>query len=134
MNARNCKNCGRLFNYVLGPPICPLCRDAKEAKFQEVKKYIQDHRGANINEVSDECEVEVKQINQWIREERLQFADDSPISVNCEKCGAAIRSGVYCEKCKNEMASNLSTAYKKDPPKIEPPKKKDPDKDKMRFL
>jgi methionyl-tRNA synthetase len=118
----------------MGPFICPTCREEKEAKFQQVKTYIQDHRGATVHEVSEECEVEVNQINQWISEERLQFSDDSPISVNCEKCGAMIRSGVYCEKCKAEMANNLSSAYKKEPVKVEEPKKKQSEKDKMRFL
>jgi flagellar operon protein (TIGR03826 family) len=133
MNARNCRICKKLFNYVYGPPICQVCKEAKEKKFQEVKKYIQDHRGATINQVSDDCEIEVSQINQWIREERLQFADDSPIRVNCEKCGTMIRAGVYCDKCKAEMTNTLSSAYKKEVV-IEEPKKKQSEKDRMRFL
>ena len=40
MNARNCRKCGKLFNYVSGPPICMACREALEKKFQEVKEYI----------------------------------------------------------------------------------------------
>ncbi|MDR2546050.1 MAG: flagellar protein [Lachnospiraceae bacterium] len=133
MNVRNCRVCKKLFNYVYGPPVCPLCKDAKEKKFQEVKKYIQDHRGANIHQVSEDCEVEVNQINQWIREERLQFAEDSPIRVSCEKCGEMIRAGVYCDKCKADMANTLGNVYKKEPIKEEP-KKKQSDRDKMRFL
>ena len=56
MNVRNCKMCGKIFNYVVGPVICPRCREAREEKFQEVKKYIDEHRGADILEVSEECE------------------------------------------------------------------------------
>jgi flagellar operon protein (TIGR03826 family) len=134
MNVRNCRYCRRLFNHVVGPPICPTCRDEKEKKFQEVKKYIQDHRGATIHEVSEECDVEVNQINQWIREERLQFSEDSPIRVKCEKCGEMIRAGVYCDKCKAELANTLGSAYKKELPVTEEPKKKQSEKDKMRFL
>ena len=37
MNVRNCKKCGKLFNYVSGAPVCPACKDALEKKFQEVK-------------------------------------------------------------------------------------------------
>ena len=76
MNVRNCRKCGRIFNYVLGPIMCPKCREDQEAKFQEVKKYVQEHHGADIIEVSEECDVDPGQIRQWIREERLQFADD----------------------------------------------------------
>lgn len=134
MNVRNCRYCGRLFNHVVGPSICPLCREERERKFQIVKKYIQDHRLASINDVSQDCEVEVNQIHQWIREERLQFAEDSPIRVACEKCGAMIRAGVYCDKCKNEMANNLSSAYKKESPQQPERKRHVSDRDRMRFL
>ena len=134
MDVRNCRQCKRLFNHVYGPSICPACREEKEKKFQEVKKYIQDHRGATIHQVSEDCEVETNQINQWIREERLQFAEDSPIRVSCEKCGAMIRIGAYCDRCKNEIAANLNSAYKKEAPPPEPAKKQQSDRDRMRFL
>ena len=136
MNVRNCRKCGRLFNYVSGPPICMQCREALEAKFQEVKKYVQDHHGADIQEVSSECDVDPGQIRQWIREERLQFADDSPIRIACEGCGAMIRSGRYCDKCKTEMATGFKHAMGSGKP-AEPEKKPTPSKserDKMRFL
>ena len=42
MEVKNCKNCGRLFNYIGGAykSLCPACIDRLEEKFQEVKKYI----------------------------------------------------------------------------------------------
>ena len=134
MNVRNCKKCGRIFNYVLGPIVCPRCRDEQEAKFQEVKKYVGEHRGADIIEVSEECDVEPNQIRQWIREDRLQFADDSPIRIPCEKCGAMIRSGRFCEKCTVEMTSGFNQVIRQSRPKPEQrPEIKKSDKDKMRF-
>ena len=86
MNARNCRKCGKLFNYVSGPPICMACREALEEKFQEVKKYIEDHRTATIPQVSEECDVSTNQIQQWLREERLQLGEGSGITLFCEKC------------------------------------------------
>lgn len=135
MNVRNCKICGKIFNHVMGPAICPRCKEAREAKFQEVKKYVFDHRGADIIEVSEECDVEPSQIRQWIREERLQFADDSPIMIACEGCGAMIRSGRFCDKCKAEVTSGFQHEIDKGKPKPAPaPKKQSRDGDKMRFL
>lgn len=136
MNVRNCRKCGRIFNYVVGPIICPRCREEQEAKFQEVKKYVQDNHGADIIEVSEACEVDAGQIRQWIREDRLQFADDSPIRIACESCGAMIRSGRFCDKCKAEMTNGFKQAMKPketEKPK-EQPKKNMSDRDKMRFL
>jgi flagellar operon protein (TIGR03826 family) len=136
MNVVNCRKCGKLFNYVAGPQICPVCKEATEKKFQEVKKYIQTHPRCAMTEVCDECEVDAGQIQTWIRQERLQFADDSPIKVTCENCGAMIGSGRYCEKCKNEMSRNLSSMMHKsvDQLKSEPAPKKSDNKNKMRFL
>lgn len=136
MNVRNCRKCGRIFNYVMGPIICPRCRDEQEEKFHEVKEYVQEHHGADISEVSRECDVDPSQIRQWIREERLQFADDSPIRIACEGCGTMIRSGRYCDKCKMEMTNGFKHAMGKDKPR-EPEKKPAPNKserDKMRYL
>ena len=105
MNVRNCKKCGKIFNYITGPIICPICRAAVEEKFQEVKKYVYANRGATMQEISDNCNVEISQIQFWIREERLVFSEDSPISIGCEKCGAMIKTGKYCAKCKADRKS-----------------------------
>lgn len=134
MNVRNCKKCGRIFNYVLGPVICPRCKEGMEAKFQEVKSYIREHQGADIKEVSEECEVETNQIRQWIREERLQFSDDSPIRIPCESCGAMIKSGRFCDKCKGELTNELRHTMEMSKPKAPAAKPKKSDGDKMRFL
>ncbi len=134
MNVRNCKKCGKLFNYVLGPIICQECMGEQEELFQKAKAYVQEHPGCDMQELSRECEVDAQQIRQWIREERLQFSDDSPIMIACENCGARIKSGRYCDKCKAEMSNGLRSAFGMNKPKIEPPKKKERDGDKMRFL
>ena len=132
MDVRNCRNCGRMFNYLGGPSICPICRESAEKSFEKVRDYIRENPHANIQQISDECEVSVQQINQWVREERLEFSKDSPIMLECENCGDPIRSGRYCEKCKNSMANNLTSAFKKEqaPP---PVAKKMHESDKMRF-
>ena len=59
----------------------------------EIKEYIRDNKVASISEISDKFEVSTKQIEQWVREERLCFTDDSPIGLQCECCGAAPRAG-----------------------------------------
>lgn len=135
MNVRNCRKCGRIFNYVLGPIMCPKCREDQEAKFQVVKKYVQEHQGADIIEVSEECDVDPGQIRQWIREERLQFADDSPIRIPCESCGTMIRAGRFCDKCKLDMTNGFKNAMGQDKPRepeVKPAMGRD--RDKMRFL
>ena len=44
MNVRNCRKCGRIFNYVVGPILCPHCVEEQEKVFQVVKEYVMDHQ------------------------------------------------------------------------------------------
>ena len=134
MNVRNCRKCGKLFNYVQGPPICGACREALEAKFQEVKEYIREHAHATIPQVAEACDVSQSQIQQWLKDERLEVAEGSGIALLCENCGGPIKSGRFCTKCKNSMADQLSESIRKpEAPKPEP-KKDVKDNPKMRFL
>ncbi len=135
MDVRNCRTCGRLFNYIGGPPnTCPACREELEKKFQKVKEYIRENPKVSMQQIADDNEVTTNQIRQWIREERLQFTDDSDIGIECENCGATIKTGRFCENCKNTMANNLSSAIEKPKPAPEEPKKKAEPKNKMHFL
>ncbi len=136
MNVVNCRKCGKLFNYIAGPQTCPMCREKNEEKFQEVKKFIQQNRRASMQMVCEECDVEPGQIQAWIRQERLQFAEDSPIKVNCEKCGCMISSGRFCDQCKNEMSRDLGNMMRKpvEELKKEPMRKAGDNKNRMRFL
>lgn len=134
MNVRNCRKCGKLFNYITGAPICPACREALDAKFKEVKTYIQEHPACGMREVSEECDVEPGQIQQWVREERLEFTSESLMVVNCESCGAPIRSGRYCDKCKSALTNGLRAAMQRPQATASTVTRPKDDKNKMRFL
>ncbi len=131
MEVKNCKECKRLFNYIGGPRLCPDCREKLEDKFTEVKKFVEDNKNASISVVSEEMGVSVQQINQWVREERLIFAEGSVVMINCESCGAPIRTGRYCDKCKGQMVNKFGGMYQRE--KTEP-KKEERDRARMRFL
>ena len=136
MEVKNCKNCGRLYNYIGGVyRLCPECMRKLEEKFQEVKDYIENNPRADMREISEKCDVSTRQIEQWIRDERLVIADDSPIGITCERCGASIKSGRFCERCKNKMANNLGSMYGESNAAVEHMEKRLSSADaKMRFL
>ena len=133
MNVSNCRSCGRLFNALADERICPLCRRALDDKFQEVKAYLEAHVNASVEEVSRENDVSVKQIRQWVREERLTFAEGSLDGIECERCGKLIRTGRFCEACKNQVANNLMSAYDKPSQALKKQDKRD-SRNRMRFL
>ena len=135
MNVKNCRKCGSLFNYVMGPYICPACKSRLEEDFQRVKEYVRANPGATIHRVSEECEVTTGQINQWLREERLELTEGSAITLFCESCGAPINSGKYCDKCKKELTFGLREASRSAAPKVEQPTSDSRhEKGRMRFL
>ena len=66
MEVRNCKNCGRLYNYIGGAyRLCPDCMKKLEEKFQEVKQYIEDNPRSDMRDISENCDVSTRQIEQW---------------------------------------------------------------------
>ncbi|QHQ60016.1 flagellar protein [Anaerocolumna sedimenticola] len=135
MDVRNCKSCGKLYNYISGqPPLCNACLKALDEKFSVVKEYIYNHPGAGIAEVAEENDVSTMQIQKWIREERLAFSPDSPIGIECENCGTMIKTGRFCKACKDKLVNNFGSLYKEEE---EPQYKKKDFKDpngKIRFL
>lgn len=134
MNVKNCRKCGRLFNYIAGYQMCPSCREAQEVKFQEVKEFVREHRGISINEVAEACDVEPSMIRQWLREERLELAEDSGIMLACDGCGAMIRSGKFCIKCKNNLTNGFNSVLQGRKPVEEPLIQQRPRDAKMHFL
>jgi flagellar operon protein (TIGR03826 family) len=134
MDIRNCKRCKRLFNYTDNARFCPACVDAIEQEFQEAKEYIYKHPGVGIQAISEELDIEVAQIKQWIREERLVLSDASDSGITCESCGANITTGRFCEKCKSQLTNSLSGAITRKEAPAQPQKTKKSEKDRMRFL
>lgn len=134
MNVRNCIRCGKIFQYSAGKPICPNCRKDLEVKFKDVRDFIKKNPQCSIAEVAESCEVEVKQIKQWIREERLSFSKDSAIGIDCEICGKTIKTGRFCDSCKGTMSKELERAMDRPKPIEENPFAKKKTGTKMRFM
>lgn len=131
MEVKNCRECGKLFNFIGGPRICPGCKKALEDKFQQVKSYVYDNKDASISQVAEENEVSVQQIRQWVREERLAFAEGSNVGLECENCGTMIYTGRFCEACKKQVANGLGNLYQKKEPEYKRPQRESA---RMRFL
>lgn len=134
MELRNCKSCGRMIQYPgFGLQLCGQCSKNLDMKFRDVKDYLKENPRTSINELSEAVDVTVSQINQWIREERLVFANDSPIGIDCESCGKMIKSGRYCPECKNRMINQLGGGKKQQNEAMNRKKIEDA-KARMRFL
>lgn len=134
MDVKNCKGCGKIFNYLTGPQLCPSCVKSLDLKFEKVKEYVYDNPGVGMQEVADAMEVSIPQIKQWIRDERLAFTDNSMIGLECEGCGITIKTGRYCNSCKDRLAKGLGDLYKKTGQQTAKQKQNPNVNPKMRFL
>ncbi len=133
MDVRNCKSCGKLYNYFGGQPLCPTCLGNLEDKFKLVKEYIYNHPQCGVQEVSDEFEISTQVIHRWIREERLSFSENSDVGIECERCGTMIKTGRYCKECKDKLTNTLGSVYRTN---TSPPERKKPQSvnHKMRYF
>jgi flagellar operon protein (TIGR03826 family) len=113
---RNCRRCGRIYNYIGGPPICIDCRNADEEIFKKVKEYLYDNPKATLSQVSMECNVSVEKIKMFLKEGRLEITDGANIVLECERCGKPINTGRYCNDCQNQVTNDIiaGTAVKLD--------------------
>lgn len=102
MNVRNCSRCGKIYAYD-GFNICTQCRREDEKDFKKIKEYIDENPGAAIAEVSEETQVDTRKIMDFLRQGRLEIEDEANLILPCERCGAAIKTGRFCEKCTMEM-------------------------------
>jgi uncharacterized protein len=96
---KNCKICGRIFQSNGFSEICPGCYKQDENDYNKIREYLYEHPYAKIFEVSLNLDIPVSRIKRYLREDRLQIVESSNLFLDCEKCGAPIHSGRYCDEC-----------------------------------
>lgn len=107
MDMRNCRRCGKLFAYV-NTPICPNCVKQDEDDFKRVKEYIYDHPKCSMAEVAQETQVSIKKITKFLRDGRLEIVEGMNFILECESCGAPIKTGRFCPKCTSDLGNSIS--------------------------
>ena len=105
---RNCRRCGKMYNYIGGPPICIDCKNADEEIFKKVKEYLYDRPGATLSQVATDLDVSVEKIKMFLKDGRLEITDASNIVLECERCGKSIKTGRLCKECQNEVTNDIT--------------------------
>lgn len=132
MDVRNCVKCGRLFQYVSGPPICSKCKEKEEEDFKLIKDYIYENPNSNMMEISNATQVSSRLIERFIKEGRLILSEDSPLFIKCEKCGKEIKTGRLCSDCSRSLSNEMRMNSQANTVEKEPEPNKE--KNKMHFL
>ncbi len=109
MKIVNCVRCKKTFAMV-NMPICPACIAEEERQFEAVKEFLDENRGATIDEIIEATDVSMKRIQKFLKDGRLEGIEGSELK--CAKCGDLITSGKYCKRCTRKLHENLSTIKK----------------------
>jgi len=97
-----CHNCHMPFSQKKNEEYCLSCSRSSETTFQRIKDYLYEHQGASATEVVSVLGVTVKQIQHYLREERLEVVGDGYSGLRCDRCGVSIQTGKLCAECAKE--------------------------------
>lgn len=96
-----CKNCGSGFWAKSSDELfCERCDNIFEEKYDEIKGYIETHPKVFIVQVAMDFGIPVIYIKGWLQEERFHLPEGSIDHLFCERCGAELLAGRFCDRCK----------------------------------
>lgn len=136
MAIRVCPHCQRPFSQLRNEEVCLACMAKGEDEFRRIKEYLYEHPGASATELVQRLGVTIRQIQHYLREDRLEVVGEGYTGLTCDKCGKPLKTGRMCEHCEKEVASQKRQEFKKaalravKEMKEENKPKKDPEKEK----
>ena len=71
MEIRNCKRCGKIFNYV-DAEVCERCSVAEQSEFVRIREYLYDNPNSTVAQVNRATGVDIRVITRFLREGRLE--------------------------------------------------------------
>lgn len=95
MGITNCWICGSPF-LKKARDICPACIDLEIEMLGKIRDFLRDNPTGHLDEVAEGTGIDIKFINRFIREGRLD------LKVKCKKCGVKIKNThgrQYCVPC-----------------------------------
>lgn len=108
---RNCPSCNSFFNYTGMREVCHNCAQKEEDLYQEVYRFLRkrENRAANVDRIVEATGVDRDLLYKWARKGRLHPAMFPNLGYPCDNCGRLTTKGKLCEKCQNELKSELGT-------------------------
>lgn len=97
-----CQYCGckELIKESMGTFRCERCGRNNYDDYQTIRNYLQKAGATSAIVIERATGVPRRIIEYFFREEYLEIPKNSPIRLSCERCGAPIRTGTLCDKCK----------------------------------
>ncbi len=109
INVANCPRCGRIFAKSV-KNLCPECAKEEEDMYEKVYSYLRENPKSTVQQVSEHTGVPEERILSFLRQDRIMSAEWTELTYPCERCGADINSGRFCDRCNKEMQESLHSA------------------------
>lgn len=113
MNLDNCPRCGKLFSKNFRD-VCPACIKEIDKEYELCSDYLRKNKGTNINDLSNETGVSVRQITKFVREGRISIVNAPNMAYPCEVCGTLIRENNMCDSCRARLISDTGKMRNED--------------------
>ncbi len=97
-----CEECGGdLIEIHRGTYRCVRCGYHNYDSFQKIRNYLAENGAKPSTVIAEDTGVPRNTVEYFLLEEHLEIPINSPVKIACLNCGAPIRTGRLCEKCKN---------------------------------
>lgn len=108
---RNCPSCGEFFNYSGIRDVCYKCAQREEDMYQIVYRFLRkrENRAATVERIVEATGVEEELLYKWVRKGRIHPATFPNLGYPCDNCGHLTKTGKLCDKCQDELKSDLRT-------------------------
>lgn len=104
-----CAECGgRMKPVRSGVYECTECGAQALDDFGRIREYMKDHGSATKEELVVVLGIRAEVVNEYIRQQRLEKAGNASDG-KCLLCGAPIKFGSICAKCKGTNRSGTAT-------------------------
>ena len=108
---RACPMCDTFFNYTGLREVCHNCANKEEEMYQIVYRFLRkrENRAATVDRIEEATGVDREFLYKWVRKGRLHPALFPNLGYPCDNCGRLTNSGKLCDKCQNDLKSDLRT-------------------------
>lgn len=97
-----CAQCkGNLVEIHRGTYRCVSCGYHNYDYFQTIRNFLAENGPKPSTVISDVTGIPRNAVEYFLLEENLEIPSNSPVTISCMNCGAPIRTGRLCEKCKS---------------------------------
>ena len=102
----HCPSCGKVFQKNLRN-MCMDCASVLDKQYDDVDRYLVRNRQSTTDEVSQATGVPVKQIHEWIRQNRISLYGFPNLTDSCDMCSGPTRQGHLCSSCSTKLKSDI---------------------------